>query len=73
MIYWNFIVEPKLAAVIIGLFVAALAYLEYQRILDIDWTMVQVVSQNGITWVADAITHISNVLGTHPAVRINDK
>jgi uncharacterized membrane protein (Fun14 family) len=27
----------KLSAVIIGLFIAALAYLEYQRILNVDW------------------------------------
>jgi uncharacterized membrane protein (Fun14 family) len=27
----------KLAAVIVGLFIAAIAYLEYQRIIDVDW------------------------------------
>jgi uncharacterized membrane protein (Fun14 family) len=53
----------KLAAIIIGLFVAALAYLEYQRILNVDWNRIQVVSQNGITWVTDALTHISNTIG----------
>ena len=37
----------KLAAIIIGLLVAALAYLEYQRILNVDWTRIQVVSQDG--------------------------
>ena len=31
----------KLAAVIVGLFIAALAYLEYQRILNVDWHKVQ--------------------------------
>ena len=46
----------KLAAVVVGLFIAALAYLEYQRILNVDWDRIQVVSQNGITWVVDAIT-----------------
>ena len=49
----------KLAAVIVGLFIAALAYLEYQRILSVDWHKVQAVSQNGIEWVADALTHAS--------------
>ena len=48
----------KLAAVIMGLFIAALSYLEYQRILNVDWDRIQVVSQNGITWVADAIIRI---------------
>ncbi len=50
----------RLAAVIVGLFIAALAYLEYQRILNVDWNRVQAVSQNGIDWVADALTHVSN-------------
>jgi uncharacterized membrane protein (Fun14 family) len=54
----------KLAAVIIGLFIAALAYLEYQRIVDVDWNRIQVVSQNGIAWVTDAIIHISNTIST---------
>jgi uncharacterized membrane protein (Fun14 family) len=31
----------KLAAVIVGLFIAALAYLEYQRILNVDWRFKQ--------------------------------
>jgi len=54
----------RLAAIIIGLFVAALAYLEYQRILSVDWTKIQVVLQNGIIWLTDAIIHISNTIGT---------
>jgi uncharacterized membrane protein (Fun14 family) len=52
----------KLAAVIVGLFIAALAYLEYQRILNVDWQKVQSISQNGIDWVADALTHVSNTI-----------
>jgi uncharacterized membrane protein (Fun14 family) len=51
-----------LAAVIVGLFIAALAYLEYQRILNVDWHKVQAVSQNGIDWVADALTHVSSTI-----------
>jgi uncharacterized membrane protein (Fun14 family) len=53
----------KLAAVIIGLFFAALAYLEYQRILNVDWHKVQAVSQHGIDWVTDALTHVSSNIG----------
>jgi uncharacterized membrane protein (Fun14 family) len=56
----------KLAAVIIGLFITALAYLEYQRIVNVDWNRIQVVSQNGFAWVTNAIVHISNTIGiTH--------
>ncbi len=53
----------KLAAVIVGLFFAALAYLQYQRILNVDWHKVQAVSQNGMEWVADALTHVSSTIG----------
>jgi uncharacterized membrane protein (Fun14 family) len=60
-----------LAAVIIGLFIAAIAYLEYQRIVNVDWNRIQVLSQGGITWVTDAITHISNNIGApHPVSHI---
>jgi uncharacterized membrane protein (Fun14 family) len=54
----------KLAAVIVGLFIAGLAYLEYQRILDVDWHKVQAISQSGIDRVADALTHVSSTIGT---------
>jgi len=53
----------KLAAVIVGLFIAALAYLEYQRILSVDWHKIQALSQNGIDWVANALTHVSSTIG----------
>jgi uncharacterized membrane protein (Fun14 family) len=57
----------KLAAVIVGLFFAALAYLEYQRILNVDWHKVHAISQNGIEWVSDALTHVSNTMGASHA------
>ena len=44
----------KLAAVIVGLFIAVLAYFQYQRILDVDWERVQAFSQNGIAWLVNA-------------------
>jgi uncharacterized membrane protein (Fun14 family) len=62
----------KLAAIIVGLFIAALAYLEYQRILDVDWHKVQAISQNGIDWVADAPTRVSGTIRTsHPTMLSN--
>ena len=61
----------KLAAVIVGLFFAALAYLVYQRILNVDWHKVHAISQNGIDWVADALTHVSSTVGgSHPLSNI---
>ena len=62
----------KLAAVIVGLFIGAIAYLEYQRILNVDWHKVQAMSQNGIDWVADALTHVSSTIGaSHPSTLSN--
>jgi uncharacterized membrane protein (Fun14 family) len=61
----------KLAAIIVGLIITALAYLEYQRILNVDWYKVQAVSQNGIDWVADALTRVSSTIGaSHPGTNI---
>jgi uncharacterized membrane protein (Fun14 family) len=62
----------KLAAVIIGLFIAGLAYLQYQRILNVDWYKVQAISQNGIDWFADAITHISSTIGASHTETLSD-
>jgi uncharacterized membrane protein (Fun14 family) len=53
----------RFAAIIIGIFIAAIAYLEYQRIVNVDWDRIQIWSQTGITWVTGAITHISNNIG----------
>jgi uncharacterized membrane protein (Fun14 family) len=53
----------RFAAVIVGLFITALAYLQYQGIIHVDWPKVQAVSQSGITWFADAVMHISNNIG----------
>src|SRR6266568_1413283 len=62
----------KIAAVIIGLFIAALAYLEYQRIIDVNWAKLQALSQNGLTWVANMIIHISNnIVTTHTGALSN--
>jgi uncharacterized membrane protein (Fun14 family) len=56
------------AVIIVGLFIAALAYLEYQQIVSVDWNKIQIVSQNGITWVSNAISHISNTIGASHSV-----
>lgn len=53
----------RLAAVIVGLFIASLAYLEYQRILNVDWGRIQALSQNSITWITNAVAHISGIIG----------
>jgi len=56
----------RIAAIIVGLFIAALAYLEYQKIINVDWVRAESVSQSSVTWVVDALTHISNNIGARP-------
>jgi uncharacterized membrane protein (Fun14 family) len=62
----------KIIGVIIGLFLAGLAYLEYQRIISIDWEKIQAASQYGITWIANVVKNISNTIGaTHAGALSN--
>jgi len=48
----------KLVAVIFGLFLAGLAYSQYQQIIDINWAKFHGVSQNADTTLANATTQI---------------
>jgi uncharacterized membrane protein (Fun14 family) len=48
----------KVVAVVVGLFIAGLAYLQYQQIVNINWNKLQVVSQNAVTTLANATTQI---------------
>jgi len=49
--------------VIVGVFIAPLAILEFQRIIDVNWPKIQAVSQIGITWVANTIIQLSHNIG----------
>ena len=48
----------KLFAVIVGLFLAGLAYLQYHQIANINWNKLQAVSEDAITTISNALTHI---------------
>jgi uncharacterized membrane protein (Fun14 family) len=48
----------KIAAVIVGLFFAGLAYLEYQQILNVNWNKLQSASQSTLTTLANATTQL---------------
>jgi uncharacterized membrane protein (Fun14 family) len=54
----------KLVAVVVGLFFAGLAYLQYQQIININWDKLQATSQNAVTMFANATTQISNQLSS---------
>ena len=45
----------KLLAVIVGLFLAGLAYLQYHQIANINWNKLQTVSEGTITTLSNAI------------------
>ena len=45
----------KLMAVIVGLFLAGLAYLQYHQIANINWNKLQQVSENAITTLSNTI------------------
>ncbi len=53
----------KLLAVIVGLFLAALAYLQYHQIANINWNKLQTVSEDAITTLSNAIIHIPGISG----------
>jgi uncharacterized membrane protein (Fun14 family) len=56
-------------AVIVGVFIAALAYLEYQRIIQVDWTSIQALSQNGVTMITNAV-YVYFTRGSHGNIGI---
>jgi uncharacterized membrane protein (Fun14 family) len=59
----------KLLALIFGLFLAGLAYLQYHQIANINWNKLQHISEDAITTFANSITQIAgiNVDGHPPA------
>ncbi|MDQ6864979.1 MAG: FUN14 domain-containing protein [Thermoproteota archaeon] len=57
----------KVVAIIVGLFFAGLAYLQYQQIVAINWNKVPQLSQNVVTSLTNATTQVPGVNSGHPA------
>src|SRR5918996_5167008 len=53
----------KIVAIITGFFLAALAYLQYQQIANIDWGRLQTISEDTITTLANATQQIPGLDG----------
>jgi uncharacterized membrane protein (Fun14 family) len=53
----------KLLAIIVGLFLAGLAYLQYHQIANINWNKLQQMSDDAITTLSNAIIHIPGISG----------
>jgi|SRR5215208_6924855 uncharacterized membrane protein (Fun14 family) len=54
----------KLLAIIVGLFLAGLAYLQQQQIANINWNKLHTVSEGTIMTLANAIMQIPGISGT---------
>jgi uncharacterized membrane protein (Fun14 family) len=50
----------KILAVIVGLFLAGLAYLQYHQIANINWNKLQTLSEGVITTLSNAIIQIQS-------------
>ena len=48
----------KIVAIIAGFFLAALAYLQYQQIANINWNRLQVISEDTLTTLTNATQQI---------------
>ncbi len=57
----------KIVAVIVGLFLAGLAYLQYHQIANINWNKIQTVSEGAITTLSNAIIQIQSSGDSHAA------
>ena len=53
----------KIVAVIVGLFLAGLAYLQYHQIANINWNKLQTVSEGVLTTVANLTMQIPGISG----------
>jgi uncharacterized membrane protein (Fun14 family) len=54
----------KIVAVIFGLFLAGLAYLQYHQIANINWNKLQTVSEGALTTVANLTMQIPGISGS---------
>jgi uncharacterized membrane protein (Fun14 family) len=53
----------KLLAIIVGLFLAGLAYLQYHQVANINWNKLQQVSEGALTTVANLTIQIPGISG----------
>jgi len=57
----------KIAAVVVGLFVAALAYLSYRGWVDVKWVAMEDASRNTLTNTSEQVVHALNNTATQIA------
>jgi uncharacterized membrane protein (Fun14 family) len=54
----------KIAAVVVGLFVAALAYLSYNGLIDVKWVAMENVTRSALTNASGQVVHALNKTAT---------
>jgi uncharacterized membrane protein (Fun14 family) len=54
----------KIAAVVVGLFVAALAYLSYKGLIDVKWVVMESATRSALTIVSGQVVHALNNTAT---------
>ena len=57
----------KLVAIVVGLFLAGLAYLQYQQIVVISWNTIPKVLRNAVSALANATAQIPGFSSDHTA------
>jgi uncharacterized membrane protein (Fun14 family) len=57
----------KIVAIVVGLFFAGLAYLQYQQIVAINWNKIPQLSQNAVKTLAITTTQIPGFNSGHTA------
>ena len=61
----------KVAAVVVGLFVAAVAYLSYKGLIDVKWVAMENVTRSALTNASGQVVHALNNTATqfasHPS------
>src|SRR4051794_31128408 len=58
----------KLVAVIVGLFLAGLAFLQYHQILNVNWNKLQQISEGALTTLADLTMQIPSITNSGSTV-----
>jgi uncharacterized membrane protein (Fun14 family) len=58
----------KIAAVVVGLFVAALAYLSYKGLIDVKWVAMENATRSALTNASEQVVHALNNTATQYAV-----
>ncbi|MFY9795373.1 MAG: FUN14 domain-containing protein [Candidatus Nitrosopolaris sp.] len=67
LIGYSLKIVVKVVAIVVGLFFAGLAYLQYQQIVAIKWNKVPQLSQKVVMTLANATNQIPGFNSGHPA------